>query len=498
MSTHPAYDELCALALRIHRFEHLQALAHWDHATFMPPGGQEARAAALGEVAALLHRLRTGPELGPLLDAAAGEPLDPVQRANLRELRRAWNLSTALPEGLVQATSLATSRCEHAWRAQRPANDWAGFAVNLREVVRLVREAAQRLGDHLGKEPYEALLDRYEPGLSTARLDELFGRLRGWLPGLIQAAVARQEGEALVSPQGPFPVDAQQALSEALMRRLGFDFGRGRLDRSAHPFTGGVPEDVRLTTRFDERTLLPGLMGTIHETGHARYEQGRPVAWLGLPVSEARSMALHESQSLAFEMQLGRSRPFAEVLGPMLSAAFGPQPAFEPAALYRALTQVRPGKIRVDADEVTYPAHILLRTTLERELIAGALSVDDLPARWDAGMAELLGLSTVGDFKDGPLQDIHWSVGAFGYFPCYTLGAMYAAQWFTAAREARPRLEEEIAAGELEGLFQWLAEQIWQQGSRWETDELAIRVSGRALSDQPLRDHLERRYLGER
>ena len=226
-----------------------------------------------------------------------------------------------------------------------------------------------------------------------------------------------------------------------MVRRLGFDFEAGRLDASTHPFSGGVPEDVRMTTRYREDQFLPALMGTVHETGHGRYEQNRPRDWLGQPVSEARSMAIHESQSLSFEMQLGGHPGFAQVLSPMLGEAFGPQPAFEPGNLHRLLTRVQRGLIRVDADEVTYPAHVILRYEIERPLIEGQIEAEDVPALWDAKMAELLGLDTRGNFNDGPMQDVHWPESLFGYFPCYSLGAMYAAQWFAAMRRTVPDLD---------------------------------------------------------
>jgi carboxypeptidase Taq len=492
----PSYDQLSITWTRLHHLGHLQSIAGWDQAANMPPKGNEARAAAMAEMAALLHRMRTDPALRDQLGRAEQEPLSDFQRANLREMRRHWLASNALPEALVQRRQLATSRCEHAWRAQRPANDWAGFAANLREVLALAREEAALLSAHTGLRPYDALMDRFEPGLTCATLDRVFGEVRQWLPGLIAQGQQRQAGETVLQPQGPFPLAAQRALCEQVVRRLGFDFDAGRLDVSTHPFCGGVPEDVRMTTRFREDEFLTALMGTVHETGHGRYEQNLPREWLGQPVADARSMALHESQSLSFEMQLGSHPGFVALLAPMVSAAFGHQPAFEPANLQRLLTRVKPGFIRVDADEVTYPAHILLRYEIERPLIEGEIEIDDVPALWDAKMQELLGLDTRGNFKDGPMQDVHWPEALFGYFPCYSLGAMYAAQWFAAMRRAMPDLDARIAAGDLAVVFDWLRANIWQQASRWTTDELAMRASGEALNPAHFKAHLQARYLG--
>ncbi len=495
VSSTPAYDGLASTFARLYRLEHLQSIAYWDQAANMPPSGAEARAAALAELAGLMHRMRTDPAMPDALARAADEALADVQRANLREIDREWRAANALPEALVQRRQLASSRCEHAWRTQRPANDWAGFLTNFGEVVAVSREAAARLSQAMGVRPYDALLDGFEPGMTCAQLDAVFGALREWLPGLVREVQAKQRDELVIAPRPPFDRAAQRALCERVMRLLGFDFAAGRLDVSTHPFSGGVPEDIRLTTRFDDGDFLFSLYGAIHETGHGRYEQNRPADWLGQPLAQARSMGIHESQSLAFEMQLGRHPGFVGRLAPLVVEAFGAQPAFDPANLQRLLTRVEPGLIRVDADELTYPAHVMLRYDIERRLIEGDIEPDDIPALWDAHMVDLLGLDTRGNYRDGPLQDVHWPEAMFGYFPCYTLGAMYAAQWFAAMRREMPDLDHRIADGDLEPLFAWLRTNIWQAASRYRTDELALRASGEALNPAHFRAHLERRYL---
>jgi carboxypeptidase Taq len=492
----PAYDALSANYARLHRLGHLQSIAGWDQAANMPAKGNEARSAAMAEMAALLHRLRTDPALGEHLQRAGQEPLDDDQRANLREIERGWRAATALPEALVQRASVVNARCEHAWRSQRPANDWTGFLENFRPVLAVAREQAALLAGRTGLSKYDALMDAYEPGMTGARLDTLFGEVRQWLPGLIRQVRDRQAQRPLVLPLGPFPVERQRWLCEQVMRLLGFDFEAGRLDVSTHPFCGGVPEDVRMTTRFDPEGFLGSLMGTVHETGHGRYEQNLPREWLGQPLAEARSMALHESQSLSFEMQIGGHPGFARLLSPLLREAFGDQPAFEPDNLHRLITRVQPGLIRVDADEVTYPAHVILRYEIERPLIEGEIEPEDIPGLWDSKMAELLGLDTRGDFRNGPLQDVHWPAGMIGYFPCYSLGAMYAAQWFAAIRREVPDLDARIESGDLAPALDWLKANIWTQASRWTTDELALRASGQTLDPAHFRAHLERRYLG--
>ncbi len=490
-----AYTELQRTWTRLHHFGHLQSIAGWDRAAMMPPKGNEARAAAMAEMDGLMHQMRTDPRLSDLLQRAEGEQLDKPARANLREIRRQWRASNALPQALVEEASRAAARCEHAWRTQRPANDWTGFLGNFREVLKLGRESAERLADDTGLGLYDALLDQYEPGMKCAEVDRVFGDLEQWLPGLVTQA---RESQALLTvslPVGPFPKATQRALSHDVMKLLGFDFDGGRLDESAHPFSGGVPEDTRLTTRYSEDDLIQSLMSTIHETGHARYEQNLPRALLGQPVALARSMAIHESQSLAFEMQLGRSLAFARLLAPLLRVHFGEQPAFEPGNLHRLMTRVAPGFIRVDADELTYPAHVMVRYRIERALIEGSIEAEDIPALWDESMMSLLGVDTRGNYQNGCMQDVHWSAGAFGYFPCYTVGAMYAAQWFAAIRRSEPDLDTRVAQGDLVPVFDWLGHNIWSQASRWETAELATRASGETLNPVHFRRHLEERYL---
>jgi carboxypeptidase Taq len=494
-TTKQAYVELCRIWTRLYRYDHLAAMVGWDRNAMMPPKGSAARAAAEAELNALRHRTRTDPRLKDLLRAGEQEPLSDIERANLREMQREWRAANALPEALVEAKTLAGAKCEHAWRAQRPANDWRGFLENFREVVRLSREEAQLLAADTGLTRYDALMDKFEPGVRAADIDRIFAEVKEWLPDLVSRVQARQRGDQVIAPVAPFPAAAQRALNLSVMQLLGFDFEGGRLDESAHPFSGGVPEDVRLTTRYRESDFVQSLMGSIHETGHARFEQNLPREWLGQPLGVARSYGIHESQSLSFEMQLARSREFVGVLAPMIAAQFGAQPAFTVDNLYLLLTRVKPGLIRVEADEVTYPAHVILRYEIERALIEGDIEADDIPALWDEKMQSLLGIDTRGNFKDGCMQDVHWTDGAFGYFPSYTLGAMYAAQWFAAMRRAMPDLDARIGACDLAPVFAWLNENIWSQASRWDTPELVMRASGEPLNPRHLRTHLEARYL---
>ncbi|KAA8670434.1 MULTISPECIES: carboxypeptidase M32 [Pantoea] len=490
-----AYQELSRTFQRLARFGHLGAIAGVDMQTTMPPGGSQARGEAMAELSVFMHELLTDKRLGGLFDAAGQESLNDVEQANLGEMQRAWRQATLLPASLVEAKSLAGSRCEHAWRSQRPANDWQGFSANLKEVVKLSREEAQLRADALGVSRYDALLDVFEPGMTSAQLDSTFGDLKSWLPDLLQKAVARQQATPIAQPVGPFAIESQKQLGLSVMATLGFDFNHGRLDVSAHPFCGGVPEDVRITTRYNENDFLSALMGVIHETGHARYEQNLPQQWRGQPVALARSTAMHESQSLFMEMQLGRSHAFLQHIHPQVVALMGDQPALERNNFIRLTQRVKPGFIRVDADELSYPAHVILRYEIERALIEGEIEVEDIPALWDEKMQQSLGIDTRGNYRDGCMQDIHWTDGAFGYFPTYTLGAMYAAQLFQAVKRAIPQVDELIQQGELQPVFDWLQQNIWQHGSRFPTQQLLINATGEALNPHYFRQHLEQRYL---
>ncbi len=499
-----SYQLLQQHFLKISHLQHAQAICSWDQAAMMPEGGNAARSAAMAELSVLIHQQTTASHLGEWLSAAAQEPLSANEQASLAAMKRRWKQATQLPQDLVQAQSLANSACEHAWREQRNNNDWNGFKPNLKKVVELVREEARIRAADAGLRPYDAMLELYEPGVTSAQLDALFADVKTWLPEFIQRADDIQSQKKVIVPEGPFAIEQQKELGLAAMKLLGFDFTHGRLDVSTHPFCGGVPTDVRITTRYDESDFMKALLGVIHETGHARYEQNLPKAWAGLPVGEARSMGVHESQSLFFEMQLARSPEFTQLLAPLARRIFQREqdPAFTNENLYCFNTRMKRGYIRVDADELTYPAHVILRYEIERALVEGDIEVDDIPALWNEKMQAYLGLSTENgsdqnNYRNGCMQDIHWPCGAFGYFPSYTLGAMYAAQEFAAAQRSIPQLSEKIAQGDLAPLFNWLQTHIWNQGSLLSTNDLIAMATGESLNARYFKAHLQRRYLNE-
>jgi carboxypeptidase Taq len=497
MTTNKAYLDLEARFRRLSAIEGALAILNWDRSTMMPAGSAEDRGEQVAALGVLAHEVLAAPQVGDLLGEvdAAGD-LDAWQKANLHEMWRAWVHATALSPQLVEAMARATTRCEMAWREARPKNDYAGLKPHLQAVLDLVRETAQAKAAKLGVEAYDALLDQFEPDGRAARIDSLFGEMESFLPDLMRRVLARQSKlPAPLSPTGPFPIEAQRRLGLEMMTAVGFDFAKGRLDVSAHPFTGGTPDDVRLTTRYDERDFARALMGVLHETGHGMYEAGLPAAWRHQPVGKARGMVLHESQSLLLEMQACRGRAFLSFAAPRMRAAFGGAgPAWEAENILRLYTVVKPDFIRVDADEVTYPLHVILRYRLERALIAGELSLDDLPAAWNDGMQRALGVRPTTDTV-GCLQDIHWPDGAWGYFPTYTLGALAAAQLFQAARAADSDIEPGLSRGDFAPLFRWLRANLHEKGASAGTDELLQAATGAPLRTVAFRTHLEQRYL---
>ncbi len=499
MTTQAAYQHLQDRFRRLGALRDAESMLHWDLATMMPKGGSSARAEQLATLKTIRHGMLTAAEVSDWL-AEAGEDmaaLESWQGANLREMRRAHAHATALDAPLVEALSRATSACEAVWRDARADDDFPRVLPALKALLVLVRETAAAKAAALGLSPYDALLDEYEPDGRSADIDVIFADLAAFIPDfLVRAIDAQATRPAMVEPQGPFAIDNQRQLGIRLMELLGFDFHHGRLDVSLHPFCGGTPDDVRITTRYREDDFRPALMGVMHETGHALYERGLPTSWRGLPVGDARGMAMHESQSLLIEMQVCRSREFLVFAAPLVREAFaGSGPAWDAENLYYHYTKVERGFIRVDADEVTYPAHVILRYELERAMIADSLDPEDLPQAWAAGLERLLGIVPPSN-QLGCLQDIHWYDGAWGYFPTYTLGAMAAAQLFAAACATDANIRPGIARGDFAPLLTWLRANVHGLGSLLSTNDLLTHATGKPLTAEAFKSHLQRRYLG--
>ncbi|HAT35997.1 MAG TPA: carboxypeptidase M32 [Rhodospirillaceae bacterium] len=491
-----AYAELERRFRRIDLLRQTENLLHWDQSVLMPPGGAEARGAQLAELKVIGHELITDPEIESLLEAVDETGLDDWRQANIREMRRIWANANAVPANLVAAHSTACTACESIWRTARAENDFKSVLSSFESVLSLTRDTAEAKAAFLKVEAYDALLGQYAPGMSMSEIEPIFDDYAAFLPAFLDQVMARQaDAPQVVPPEGPFELEAQEAVMRKLAETVGLDFDSARLDESLHPFSAGVPEDSRITTRYAEADFGDAMMAVLHETGHAMYERGRPAEWRGQPVGRSRGMVIHESQSLLVEMQACRSREFLGWAAPVLQKAFGGKgEAWTADNLYRRATQVGPSFIRVDADEVTYPAHVILRTRLERAMLGDDLRPADLPGAWNEGMVSLLGIAPATD-TEGCLQDIHWYDGAWGYFPTYTLGAMAGAQIFQSAIASDDAIVPAISQGDFMPLMAWLRKNIHGTGCLYTADELMVRATGRKLDPDAFKQHLEQRYL---
>ena len=491
-----SFQKLDDLGHKLEALEHALAILGADEATHMAVGGGEKRAEAMSALAGMHHARATAPEIADWIAAAEEEALNEDQQAALREFRRQYTSMTCLPVEFVERQTTARMRSEQLWRDLRAKNDWPGFLPALEGVVALVREEAALRADVLRLDPYDALMEQYDPGNRAAEIAPIFAELKTFLRDFVPEALAVQEERLAKNPlkplSGSYAIEKQRELGLAMMAAVGFDLTHGSLSVSHHPFCGGVPSDVRITTRYKTSDFLSALMGVLHETGHALYEQNLPKAWAHWPLGKARGMAVHESQSLFVEKQIGRNPEFWRWALPVVERHLGETWSIDDILPH--VHRVERGLIRVDADEVTYPLHVILRYELEQELVSGRLEAADLPEAWDAKMRDYLGLSTIDTPQDGPMQDVHWPSGAFGYFPSYTLGAMMAAQQWAALEKLHPAVDDEIAKGKFDTVTAWRREKIWSQGSRWSTPELMERATGEKLNAAHFTSHLKKRY----
>ena len=493
-----AYERLTARFERIGTIDECASMLGWDASAMMPGGGAAARGDQLAVLAGLSHAQLTAPEVADDLAKAESQPPspDPWCAANLRLMRHAHTRATAEPADLVEARARANSACEKVWREAKKTSDFKLVRPYLVEVVNLVQQQAAVLAPALGLSAYDALMDGYQRGVSASDVAAIFDAYEVFLARALPEVEARQAKlPPPVKPEGPFSIAAQEAVCRLVSERIGLDYTHARLDQSAHPFSGGTHTDVRITTRYDTADFTQAVMAVIHETGHAMYERGLPDQFARQPVGFAAGMAVHESQSLLVEMQACRDDAYLGWLGGVLRTAFGGDAAaYQVENLGRVWRHVERGFIRTDADEMTYPAHVILRFRLEQALIAGDLPVADLPVAWNASMKDLLGIVPPDDTR-GCLQDIHWYDGAFGYFPCYTLGAMAAAQIMRAAAADVPGMKAAMGMGDLSGLMTWLRTNIHAQGSVMEFHALLRTATGEALDPNDFLAHLQERYL---
>ncbi len=484
-----AYSELMALERTTQALGQISGRLGWDQETMMPRGSAPQRAEEMGAMAEILHARRTDPRVGELLDMAKDDG-DPVKAANLRHIRRSFTRTNRVPADLAAEIARVTSLAQGIWAEARKDNDFSQFAPELEKILNLVRLQADALAE-TGESRYDALLQEYEPGGSEAFISGLFDAMRPRLVALREAIAGSKRKPAALT--GNFDENTQLKLSRELAGAFGYDFERGRIDKAVHPFSSGSGIDVRITTRTAEDDPFNCVYSTIHEVGHACYELGIDRDYLLTPLGAGVSLGVHESQSRIYENQLGRSRAFTSHLFTRMSDLFGQLSTPDADAFYAAVNRVHPGFIRTEADEVHYNLHIMLRYDLERMLVAGDVAVADLPDVWNERFLNDFGMK-VDKPSNGVLQDVHWSVGAIGYFPTYSLGNVYAGCLHQAMRVALPDLDAALASGDTSDATSWLRENVQQYGGLYEPADLIERACGFAPTVEPLLDYLEAKF----
>jgi len=489
-----AYNEFLQCVHDIHRLGALQGHLGWDQEVLMPAKGAASRGEMMAWLAGQRHQRLTDKRMGELLGVLESETLDDDQRANVREMRRMHDQAVKLPTAFVEAFAQARSEALVAWQEARAASDFAAFKPSLERLIALTREKIDLLG--VETTPYDVLLDEYEVGMTVADYDPLFAGMKERLVPLLQAITEAQERtpEPSMPADLRFPVEAQKAFCKSVSANMGFDFEAGRMDASTHPFSAGLwPGDTRFTTRFDETDPFSCLYAVMHETGHALYEQGLDHTHRFTPRGGAVSLGVHESQSRFWENQIGRTAAFWKVVLPWFKEAFPDAPSWDEASLNRLANRVEKGFIRVEADEVTYNLHVMIRYEIEKRLFNEGLDVNDIPATWNAMFKDWFGIEVPED-RLGCLQDIHWSMGAFGYFPTYTLGNLYAAQLLEAMAADLGDVSALVASGDWEPLLAWLRPRIHQRGSQVTPAQLIEEATGSPPSPEPFLRYVEEKY----
>jgi carboxypeptidase Taq len=486
------YDQVWELSKETALMTSVCRLLEWDQETYMPQGAIEARSMQVEKLATLAHKMGTAPKFGKLLAQLETTDVPMPRKAAVREWRRDYDLAKKLPSSFVKKWAKTTSTALHVWSEAKKNDRFKLFAPHLEKIVSLARKKADYLGfkDH----PYDALLDNFEPGMNVQTLTPLFETLKGFLSGMVKK-IGEQAAPDTGCLHGEFPSDKQLILAHEVLKAMGFDPLTSRLDQSVHPFCTGLhPLDTRMTTHIHADQFVPCLYGVIHEGGHGLYNNGLPPEQFGSPLGEQISLGIDESQSRMWETIVGRSLPFCRFLHPKLRATFPDQfDGVSVETLYHAINHVKPSLIRIHADELTYSLHIILRFEIEKALIEGSLKVKEIPEAWNEKMGTLFGITPPSD-ATGCLQDIHWSMGAIGYFPTYTLGNLYAAQFFHTFQTHHPDWKDQVAHGNLLPLREWLRQQIHCHGKTYTAAELCHRVTGAPLSPQPYIDYLTQKF----
>ncbi|PSQ54518.1 carboxypeptidase [Halobacteriales archaeon SW_8_68_21] len=487
-----AYDALLDRVQRWNAVGSASGVLGWDQQVMMPEGGTPARSKQLSALSSVHHDMVTDDETGELLDELDDADLTDAQAAVVREVRREYERADAVPVELVEEISETGSEALQAWEEAKAEDDFDEFAPYLEKHVELKREYAEHIDPD--RDPYEVLFEEFEPCLSMERAESILTELREALVPMIGDIRDSDVELAVDTFEGTFPEETQEELSREALELVGYDFDRGRLDVSSHPFTAGNQFDCRVTTRFDETDPLGAVGSTVHEFGHAQYNLGLPKEQFGTPLGQSRDLSVHESQSRLWENHVGRSRAFWEQFLPVFQEHF---PQTEEATVqdaYEAFNQVYEDNfIRVEADELTYHLHIVIRFEIERDLIRGDLAVEDVPEVWNDKYEEYLGIRPETD-SEGCLQDIHWSHGNFGYFPTYSLGSVMAAQLFDAAEDEIDDLDAKVADGDFDDLREWLDENVHRHGSRYETNELVKRATGEEFTANAFLDYVDEKY----
>jgi carboxypeptidase Taq len=486
------HERMAALA----DLRNVAQLLDWDQQTMMPPRGASTRAEEAATIQRISHDMFVADDTGRLIEAAAagldGASPDSDEAALVRVARRRWEKARRVPSELAGDLARASSVGQQAWIVAREESDFAGFVPYLERNFDLVRRYIDCFESF--DCAYDALLDDYEPGARTADVARVFDELKTELLALIGVVAERADRVDDAFLHGHFPIARQRELVRWLLEKMGFDQGSWRIDDAVHPFAAGFgSHDVRITTRWDERYLPTSLYGAMHECGHGLYEEGVAQSLQRTPLGHPESLGLHESQSRLWENMVGRGRPFCGVLAPRIAKLFGgPVAGIDGEMLYRAVNRVSPSLIRVEADEVTYGLHIVLRFELEQELVEGRLAIRDLPEAWNSRYKQYLGVD-VPDDAHGVLQDVHWAAGLIGYFPTYALGNLIAGQLFARAHVELPDLDAQLAGGELHGLREWLRDKVHRHGAKFPTDELMRRAVGGPIAVRPFIDYLKRK-----
>ena len=493
-SSQQLYGEYTARMQKIADVKYSAAVLQWDQETYLPPKGAEFRGRQIATLSEIAHEWFIALELGQLLtELHSRQDLDDDQQRNVALSLEDYNKQKKFTPAFIRQLSEASSRCFHSWLQARAANSFALYSDDLRQMVELKKTEAGLAGYE--NHPYNALLDQYEKGATVTLLDKIFTEVRQPLKDILQRIAGSPQVDDSFLRRN-YPKQQQWEFGMDIIRKLGFDFEAGRQDLSEHPFTTNFNSlDVRITTRIDEHDFNHMTWSCIHETGHALYEQGLPASQYGLPLGEYASLGIHESQSRLWENNIGRSYNWWQNGYPRLQAVFPGQLAgVSPQQFYQAINKVQPSLIRTEADEVSYHFHVMIRYELEKQLIGGSLSVTDIPAWWNEHYAAWLGV-TVPDDKRGCLQDVHWSHGSFGYFPTYSLGSFYAAQFFATAENQLPGLHEAIGAGDTSPLLAWLREHIHRWGRRYTSEELCLKATGKTLDIHYFLDYLLGKYV---